>query len=67
MDKAIMKTITWRFTAFSTGALIMFLGTGTWNYTPLVFLADVTKTLLYYIHEKGWDHYKSFPSKTTAT
>jgi len=54
LSKALKKTISWRIIAFGIASIILYVATGTWQYTPTVLITDVVKTIVYYVHEKVW-------------
>ena len=60
MDKAIIKTFSWRLLATLDTFLITWLITGSLLIGgSVVSLEVLTKTVLYYLHEKGWDKWSN--------
>ena len=56
IDKAFLKTITWRFVATTDTFIISWLLTGTAAIAAgIASLEVITKMVLYYGHEKVWE------------
>ena len=55
--RSMMKTMTWRIIATVTTILMVFIFTKEWVVALEVgALETVSKFILYYVHERMWDH-----------
>ena len=58
--KSVIKTISWRCVATLDTFAIAWLITGHWNLAGAIAgLEILTKTVLYYFHERGWARIKN--------
>jgi len=59
MNKAIMKTISWRVIAVFITSVIVYLLTGSFALSIAVAIPEtIVKLLAYYAHEKVWEKVK---------
>lgn len=55
--RSFVKSMTWRVLATLTTAVIVFASTGEWQLAITVgSLEFVAKFVLYYVHERVWQH-----------
>jgi len=63
--RLIHKTITWRVIAVITTFIIAYIFTGCWFASlEISIAANITKTLLYYLHELIWLRYDKYYERT---
>jgi uncharacterized membrane protein len=57
INRTLIKVITWRIVITASNFLLTFFLTGSWQ-TGLAFvgLATVVNTLVYALHERGWNY-----------
>lgn len=61
----IVKTITWRIVGTIDTIIIGWIVTGKFEAGISIGTAEfITKTILYYAHERAWYHYKLFEGKS---
>ena len=54
--RSIIKAITWRITASLDTFFISYIITGRFDWaTSIAFFEIITKAILYYLHERGWN------------
>ena len=54
--RSIVKAITWRITASLDTFFISYIITGRFDWaTSIAFFEIITKAILYYLHERGWN------------
>lgn len=54
--RTIVKTLTWRVVATTVTMLVSYIWLGEWgSAVALALTANVIKSLLYYLHERGWN------------
>ena len=54
--RSIVKAITWRITASLDTFFISYIITGQFDWaTSIAFFEIITKAILYYLHERGWN------------
>ncbi len=54
--RTIVKTLTWRVVATTVTMLVSYIWLGEWgSAVALAITANVIKSLLYYLHERGWN------------
>ena len=54
--RSIVKAITWRITASLDTFFISYIITGRFDWaTSIAFFEIITKSILYYLHERGWN------------
>jgi len=54
--RSLIKAITWRITASLDTFFISYIVTGRFEWaTSIAFLEIITKAILYYLHERGWN------------
>ena len=54
--RSIVKVITWRITASLDTFFISYIITGRFDWaTSIAFFEIITKAILYYLHERGWN------------
>ena len=57
--RSIIKAITWRITASLDTFFISYIITGRFDWaTSIAFFEIITKAILYYLHERGWNKIK---------
>jgi uncharacterized membrane protein len=58
--RAIWKTLTWRVIGSASTFLISYIVTGqAFIATSIAIAQMIANTILYYIHERAWDRFKS--------
>lgn len=56
-NKLLIKTLTWRFIAFTTTATLAYIITDKIEIAAAISIWEtVIKMTLYYFHEKFWEH-----------
>lgn len=56
LDKALLKTISWRVVASTDTLVIAWLVTGSFHLAGSIMGIEVfTKMIFYYLHEKTWE------------
>ncbi len=54
--RSLIKAITWRITASLDTFFISYIITGRFEWaTSIAFFEIITKSILYYLHERGWN------------
>ena len=54
--RSLIKAITWRITASLDTFIISYIVTSRFEWaTSIAFLEIITKAILYYLHERGWN------------
>ena len=54
--RTIVKTITWRIIATVTTIIVIYFWTGSWTASfGAGIVANILKTVFYYIHERLWN------------
>ena len=54
--RSLVKAISWRILASADTFLISYIVTGKLSWAgSIAFLEVITKTVLYYLHERGWN------------
>ena len=54
--RTIVKTMTWRVVATTVTMLVSYVWLGEWgSAVALAITANAIKSLLYYLHERGWN------------
>ncbi len=54
--RSIYKTITWRIIATLTTIIVIYIWTKSWSISLVAgIVANVLKTVFYYIHERLWN------------
>ena len=54
--RSLIKAITWRLTASLDTFFISYIITGRFEWaTSIAFFEIITKSILYYLHERGWN------------
>ena len=54
--RSLVKAITWRITASLDTFFISYIITGRFDWaTSIAFFEIITKAILYYLHERGWN------------
>ena len=57
--RSFIKAITWRVTASLDTFFISYIITGRFDWaTSIAFFEIITKAILYYLHERGWNKIK---------
>ena len=55
--RSVVKTVSWRFWATLTTAVLVFIFTGRWKVAVAIGGVEVVaKVVLYFLHERMWDH-----------
>ncbi|MHA2423185.1 MAG: DUF2061 domain-containing protein [Candidatus Thorarchaeota archaeon] len=63
-QRALVKAVTWRVLAVTVTIIIVFLFTGSLEISLGIGGVDViAKTILYYLHERGWDRVGLVPDE----
>ena len=56
-NRSIAKAVSWRLLGSMDTFVVSYIVTGQFNASAFIVSAEViTKTLLYYLHERGWAH-----------
>ena len=54
--RSLIKTISWRIIATTVTMLVSYIWLGEWTSAiSLAITANLIKSLLYYLHERGWN------------
>ena len=54
--RSLAKTMTWRVIATTVTMLVSYMWLGEWGSAfALAITANAIKSLLYYLHERGWN------------
>jgi len=57
--RSLIKALTWRITASLDTFLLSYIITGRFDWaTTIAFFEIITKAILYYLHERGWNKIK---------
>ncbi len=57
--RSLIKALTWRITASLDTFLLSYIITGRFDWaTTIAFFEIITKAILYYFHERGWNKIK---------
>jgi len=57
--RSLIKALTWRVTASLDTFLLSYIITGRFDWaTTIAFFEIITKAILYYLHERGWNKIK---------
>ncbi len=63
LTRSLIKTISWRIIATTTTILLAYLVTKKWSLALSVgILETISKTILYYLHERAWNKINLFPT-----
>lgn len=58
LDKALLKTLSWRAVASTDTLVVAWFITGSFAVAGSIMGVEViTKMVLYYLHEKGWERW----------
>ena len=55
--RSVIKTLTWRVTGSGATFLISWAISGSWSVAGSIAIVQiVANTMLYYLHERAWNH-----------